>query len=150
MINPPRVLIVDDDTALLQALPESLRLRIESVTVDTADSGRAALELITSMEYDAIVTDIKMPGTDGITLLAEVRTRWPDTPTLVITGHGDHALAIDALRGGAYDFIQKPIDRDYFVSSLRRAIHIAALRRRVKEQQLALGRHANELERTVE
>jgi len=148
--NPPRVLIVDDDPALLQALPESLRLRIESVTVDTADSGRAALELITSMEYDAIVTDIKMPGTDGLTLLGEIRTRWPDTPTLVITGHGDHALAIDALRGGAYDFIQKPIDREYLVSSLRRAIQIAALRHQAKEQQLALGRHANELERTVE
>src|SRR5438309_615964 len=102
------------------------------------------------MEYDAIVTDIKMPGTDGLTLLGEIRTRRPDTPTLVITGHGDHALAIDALRGGAYDFIQKPIDRDYFVASLRRAIQIAELRRQVKEQQLALERHANELERTVE
>ncbi|PYU22905.1 MAG: hybrid sensor histidine kinase/response regulator, partial [Acidobacteria bacterium] len=149
-MNPPRVLIVDDDLALLQALPESLRLRIESVTVDIADSGRAALDLITNMEYDAIVTDIKMPGTDGLTLLGEIRTRRPDTPTLVITGHGDHALAIDALRGGAYDFIQKPIDRDYFVASLRRAIQIAELRRQVKEQQLALERHANELERTVE
>ena len=57
----------------------------------------------------------------------------------MITGHGDHALAIDALRGGAYDFIQKPIDREYFVTSLRRVIQIAELRRRVKEQQLALG-----------
>jgi two-component system, NtrC family, C4-dicarboxylate transport response regulator DctD len=149
-MNSPRVLIVDDDTALLQALPASLRLRIESVTVDTADSGRAALELITTMEYDAIVTDIKMPGTDGLALLDEIRTRWPDTPTLVITGHGDHALAIDALRGGAYDFIQKPIDREYFVASLRRAIQIAASRHQVKEQQVALGRHANELERAVE
>jgi len=120
------------------------------VTVDIADSGRAALDLITNMEYDAIVTDIKMPGTDGLTLLGEIRTRRPDTPTLVITGHGDHALAIDALRDGAYDFIQKPIDRDYFVASLRRAIQIAELRRQVKEQQLALERHANELERTVE
>jgi len=79
--------------------------------VDTADSGRAALDLIISTDYDAIVTDIKMPGTDGLALLTEIRTRRPDTPTLMITGHGDHALTIDALRGGAYDFIQKPIDR---------------------------------------
>jgi DNA-binding NtrC family response regulator len=68
----------------------------------------------------------------------------------MITGHGEHALAIDALRGGAYDFIQKPIDRDYFVVSLRRAIQITKLRRQVREQQLALECHANELERTVE
>ena len=150
MVNQPRVLIVDDDPALLQALREALRLRMEGVMVDTADSGRAAIDLITPTDYDAIITDIKMPGTDGITLLAEIRTRRPDTPTLMITGHGEHALAIDALRGGAYDFIQKPIDRDYFVVSLRRAIQIAKLRRQVKEQQLALECHANELERTVE
>src|SRR6266853_2864375 len=149
-MNQPRVLIVDDDPALLQALREALRLRMEGVTVDTADSGRAAIDLITPTDYDAIITDIKMPGTDGITLLAEIRTRRPDTPTLMITGHGEHALAIDALRGGAYDFIQKPIDRDYLVASLRRAIQVSELSRRVKEQQLALQRRANELERTVD
>src|SRR6267378_3481715 len=149
-MNQPRVLIVDDDPALLQALREALRLRMEGVMVDTADSGRAAIDLITPTDYDAIITDIKMPGTDGITLLAEIRTRRPETPTLMITGHGEHALAIDALRGGAYDFIQKPIDRDYFVVSLRRAIQITKLRRQVKEEQLALECHANELERTVD
>src|SRR2546430_15830734 len=145
-----RVLIVDDDPALLQALPETLRLRMSGVTVDTADSATAALDRIAAHDYDAIVTDIKMPGMDGLELLAEIRAHRPDTPTLMITGHGEHALAIQALRGGAYDFIQKPIDRDYFVVSLRRAIEKRALSRRVKEQQLALERHLNELEAIVE
>src|ERR1700704_3057579 len=149
-MNQPRVLIVDDDPALLQALPEALRLRMNGVTVDTADSAAAALDLITARDYDAIVADIKMPGMDGLALLTEIRMRQPDTPTLIITGHGEHALAIDALRGRAYDFIQKPIDRDYFVVSLRRAIQITKLRRQVREQQLALECRANELERTVE
>src|SRR6266850_1846397 len=149
-MDQPRVLVVDDDPALLQALPEALRLRMGSVTVDTADSGEGALNLIAARDYDVIVTDIKMPGTDGLGLLAEIRTRRPDTPTIMITGHGEHALAINALRGGAYDFIQKPIDRDYLVASLRRAIQVSELSRRVKEQQLALERRANELERTVE
>jgi DNA-binding NtrC family response regulator len=149
-VSQSRVLIVDDDPALLQALPEALRLRMSDVTVDTAESAAAALDQIAARDYDAIVTDIKMPGTDGITLLAEIRERRPDTPTLMITGHGEHALAIDALRGGAYDFIQKPIDRDYFIASLRRAIQVAELSRRVREQQRALQRHANELERTVQ
>src|SRR2546426_4873074 len=145
-----RVLIVDDDLALLQALPEALRLRMGEVTMDTADSGAAALDRIAARDYDAIVTDIKMPGTDGLTLLAEIRARRPDTPTLMITGHGEHSLAVHALRGGAYDFIQKPIDRDYFVASLRRAIQMSELSRRVKDQQQALERRANGLERTVE
>jgi len=144
------VLIVDDDLALLQALPEALRLRMAGLTVDTADSGAAALDRIAARDYDAIVTDIKMPGMDGLELLAEIRTHRPDTPTLVITGHGEHDLVVHALRAGAYDFIRKPIDRDYFVASLRRAIEMRALSRRVKEQQLALERHLNELEAIVE
>ncbi len=144
------VLVVDDDPALLQALPEALRLRMAGVTVDTADSGAAALDRIAAREYDAIVIDIKMPGMDGLALLAEIRARRPDAPVLMITGHGEHALAIQALRGGAYDFIQKPIDRDHFVAALSRAIRAHALNRRVKDRQLALERCTSELEQIVE
>ena len=133
-MNQPRVLIVDDDPALLQALPEALRIRMHGVIVDTADSAASALERIGACDYDAIVTDIKMPGMDGLALLDEIRSLRPDTPTLMITGHGEHALAIGALRGGACDFIQKPIDRDYFITSLRRAIAMGELNRLVKEQ----------------
>src|SRR5437660_11904136 len=141
-MNQPRVLIVDDDAALLQALPETLRLRMHEVTVETADSAAAALDRIAAGDYDAIVTDIKMPGMDGLALLAEIRRRQPDTPILIITGHGEYDLAVQALRGGAYDFIQKPIDRDYFVASLERAFELRRLERQVAEQRRALERHA--------
>jgi DNA-binding NtrC family response regulator len=144
------VLLVDDDLALLQALPEALRLRMGGVKVDTADSAAAALDLIAARDYDAIVTDIKMPGIDGLELLAEIRTQRPDTPTVMITGHGEHDLVVQALRGGAYDFIQKPIDRDHLVASLSRAIQMRELSRRVKEQQTAMERHLNDLEAIVE
>ena len=123
-----RVLVIDDDPALLQALPEAVRIRMAGVTVDTADSAAAALDWIAARDYDAIITDIKMPGMDGVALLAEIRRRRPDTPILMITGHG-HGLAIQALRGGAHDFIQKPIDRDHIVVSLHRAIRARALNR---------------------
>src|SRR5204862_382793 len=73
------VLLVDDDPALLQALPEALRLRMSDVTVETADSAPAALDRIAARDYDAIVTDIKMPGMDGLALLAEIRGRRPAT-----------------------------------------------------------------------
>jgi DNA-binding NtrC family response regulator len=144
------VLIVDDDLALLQALPEALRIRIDGLTVDTADSAAAALDQITARDYDAIVTDIKIPGMDGLELLAEIRTHRPDTPTLMITGYGEHDLVVQALRAGAYDFIRKPIDRDYFVASLRRAMDKRALSRRVKGEQLAVEGHLSELEAIVE
>ena len=144
------VLIVDDDLALLEALPEALRLRMGGVTVETADSAGVALDRIAVRDYDAIVTDIKMPGMDGLALLAEIRTRRPDTPTLIITGHGENELIVGALRGGACDFIHKPIDRDYLVTALQRAMATREASRRVKEQQLALEHHLDTLEVVVE
>src|SRR5256885_2194278 len=119
------------------------------VTVETADSAAAALERIAAEDYDAIVTDIKMPGMDGLALLAEIRTRRPDTPTLIITGHGENELVVRALRGGACDFIQKPIDRGYFVAALYRAISAHARNRRAKDRELALEYQAGELRSIV-
>ena len=145
-----RILIVDDDTSLLKALPEAVRLRLKGVQVDTCDSAQQALGRLHVTDYDAIVADIKMPGMDGLALLAEIRTLRPDTPTVLITGHGHDDLAVLALRGGAYDFVQKPIDREYIVASLTRAIEERERRRRVEEQQVFLGQHAELLEKIVE
>jgi PAS domain S-box-containing protein len=145
-VSRPLILVVDDDAALLEALPETLRLRMEGIDVDTCDSASEALERIEETDYDVIVSDIKMPGMDGLALLAEIKERRPSTPTLLITGHGERDLAVAALRGGAHDLIQKPIDRDYFVASVRRAIQLRALDRQVAEQQEALERHARVLE----
>jgi len=144
------ILIVDDDTALLQALPQALYLRMPGVKVDTCDSALDAVEKIKQNDYDAIVSDIKMPGMDGLALLGKVRELQPGIPTLLITGHGDHNLAIQALRGGAYDFIQKPIDRDYFIAALQRAVQTRQLARQVAEQQRALEQHTRMLELTVQ
>jgi len=112
------ILIVDDDAALLAALPETLKLRLDGIRIDTSDNAADALERLARVDYDAVVTDIKMPGMDGLGILGEVKKLRPKTPTLLITGHGEHDLAVQALRGGAYDFVQKPIDREYFVASL--------------------------------
>lgn len=149
-MSQPRVLIVDDDAALLEALPTALQIRMPDTRVDTCDSAQAALEKIAQIDYDAIISDVKMPEMDGLALLGKIHTLRPDTPTLLITGHGEHDLAIQALRGAAYDFIQKPIDRDYFVASLTRAIQVRRLRRQVEQQRLALEQHASTLEQTVQ
>lgn len=149
-MNVPRILIVDDDPALLEALPQTLRLRMEAVDVDVAESGMVALERIRASDYDAIIADVRMPGMDGLALLSEIRALRVSSPTLLITGHGEHDLAIEALRRGAYDYVQKPIDREYLIASLRRAIETHQLTRQVDEQRHALERHANELRERVE
>jgi signal transduction histidine kinase len=146
MSENARILIVDDDLALLEALPQTLHLRLDGIQIDTCDNAAEALERVASVDYDAVVTDIKMPGRDGLEILREIKQLRPKTPTLLITGHGEHDLAVQALRGGAYDFVQKPIDREYFVASLQRAIELRRLERQVEEQRLALERHARVLE----
>ena len=144
-----QVLIIDDDPALLEALPETVRSRLGRVQVEVSDAPRTALNRIADVDYDAIISDIRMPGMDGLTLLQKIKAMRPETPTLLITGHGEHNLVVKALRGGAYDFIEKPIDRDYFVASLQRAIQVRQLRRQVEEQKATLARHAVDLEDTV-
>jgi DNA-binding NtrC family response regulator len=133
MRSEPRVLIVDDDPALLEALPEAVRLRIGAIQVETCDSAAAAVARIEASDFDAIVTDIKMPGMDGLALLSVIMERAPATPTLLITGHGEADLGARALEGGAYDYILKPIDRESFIASLARALE------KRREHQAALG-----------
>ncbi len=148
-MDEARILIVDDDPALLQALPQAITLRMQRVIVDTSDSATGALQLVRHQQYDAIVSDIKMPGMDGLALIEQLQKLCPETPALLITGHGERDLAIQALRVGAYDFIQKPIDRDYFISALRRAIQTYQMRRQIARQQEELEQYASSLEQTV-
>jgi PAS domain S-box-containing protein len=145
-MSDARILLVDDDVALLEALPQAILLRMDGVQIDTSETATDALERIREVDYDAIVSDIKMPVMDGLALLEEIGKVRAGTPTLLITGHGEHDLAVQALRGGAYDFVAKPIDRDYFIASLERAIGMRRLDREVERQRLALQRHASVLE----
>ena len=148
-MNTGHILLVDDDPVLLQALSHTISLRMSGVQVEIADSANIALDLVQQQEYDAVVSDIKMPGMDGLDLLEKVLERNPDIPVLLITGHGEHELAIRALRGGAYDYIQKPIDRDDFVASLSRALQTRQMRRQIQVQQHTLEQYALSLERQV-
>src|SRR4029450_13610541 len=142
-MNGARILLVDDDVALLEALPQAILLRMEHIQIETSETATDALERIKEADYDAMVADIKMPGMDGLALLEEIGSVRPGTPTLLITGHGEHDLAVRALRGGAYAFVGRPIDRDYFIASLDRAIGMRRLDREVERQRLALQRHAS-------
>ena len=79
-----RVLLIDDDSGSAAGASRGSQIRMTGVTVDTAESAAAALDQIALEEYDAVISDIKTPGMDGLALLAEIRTRRPDTPILMI------------------------------------------------------------------
>lgn len=128
------ILIIDDDPNALEALSAMVRTRLPQIAVEVCDSSRAAWERIRHADFDAIVSDIKMPDMDGFELMEQVLAARPGMPTLLMTGHGDRDVGAKALAAGAYAFISKPIDRDYFIAWLTRAIQLRQLNRCVEQQ----------------
>ena len=115
-----RIMVVDDDRYLLMAIEQTLQLN--GYTVDTFASPVEALDHLGKEEYAAIVTDIKMPVMDGLQFLTHVKAADRELPVIMITGHGDIALAVTAIQSGAYDFLQKPVDEDVLLACLVRAM----------------------------
>ena len=146
----PVLLIIDDDVRLLRALVELLQVSSIDATVETASSAEAALALITEHDYEAIVSDIRMPHMDGFSLMGKIHERWLDIPILLMTGQGDHDLGVRALNAGAYAFISKPIDTDIFLAWLTRAIQVRRLSQDVQEKAGRLERQTEVLEEAVQ
>ncbi|MDY7095893.1 MAG: sigma-54 dependent transcriptional regulator [Acidobacteriota bacterium] len=114
------VLVVDDE----ESIRESLRmiLEYEGYRVDEAAGGSAALTRVAAGSPDAVLLDIKMPEMDGLEVLKAFRERGYDMPVLMITGHGDVSTAVEATRAGAFDFFEKPLQRERVLLSLRNAV----------------------------
>jgi two-component system, NtrC family, response regulator AtoC len=104
------VLCVDDDPAVGKVL--SALLGQASVNAVLASSGAEALDVLGRRAVDLVVSDLRMPGLGGMDLLRTVAERWPDVPVVILTAHGTVALAVEAMRAGAADFLLKPFDRE--------------------------------------
>ena len=114
------VLVVDDDVAVGTVL-ETL-LRQDGLQAAHVTSGQAALDVLERRPYEAVITDLRMPGMDGMTLLAEIKRRWPELPVVMLTAHGSVALAVEAMKAGAVEFVLKPFDREELLYVMRKAL----------------------------
>jgi two-component system response regulator FlrC len=103
-----RILVVDDEEGIRTFLSETLELEGHAVT--QAGDGREALERLGRESFDLMITDLSMPRMDGMELVRRVRDQQPDTEIIVLTAHGTVATAVEAMRLGAFDFLQKPLD----------------------------------------
>ncbi len=126
-----RLLLVDDEEGIRKVL--GLSLKDEGYRVDTAEDGGRALSLFEENEYGMVITDIKMPGMDGLQLLREIKRRRPDTEVIIITGHGEMSSAIEALKLEASDFITKPINPDALTVALQRAEERIQIREKLRQ-----------------
>lgn len=121
----PRVLIIDDEKSIRNTLKEILEY--EGYSVDEAADGHAGLEKLNDESYDVVLCDIKMPKMDGLEVLSKAQEVCPDTPFVIISGHGTLETAVEATKKGAYDFISKPPDLNRLLITLRNAIDKSSL-----------------------
>ena len=125
-----RILIIDDDRALCELLEEDLQRR--GHRIQTALRVEQARDLLHQEEYDVVLTDLNMPGTNGIDFCAELHGNRPDLPVVIMTAFGSLETAISALRAGAYDFVTKPVDLDLLHITLGRALQHRHLQEKVR------------------
>ena len=135
-----KILLVDDEEGIRKVL--DISLSDSGFKVFTAETGKEALDIFRKMRPPIVLTDIKMPGMDGIELLQKIKQESPDTEVIMITGHGDMELAIRSLKFDATDFITKPINDDALEIALKRANEKITLKTRLRE-------HTENLEQLV-
>ena len=121
MMQPdPVVYVVDDDEAVRQSL--EFLLKTANVAVRGFDSAKAFLDILPQVKSGCVITDVRMPEITGIDLLRRVKEVKPELPVIVITGHGEIALAVEAMKIGAVDFLEKPFDDEHLLASVRSAL----------------------------
>ena len=120
-----RVMIVDDDPVCLQGMRDLLSFHLPHVCINLAESGEMAVKLARTREFDAILSDVQMPGLDGFSLIGQIKQIKPHTPVVLMTGAPN--LLARMVGSGAFGFIRKPVDRKYCVTALQHAFMYCAL-----------------------
>ncbi len=120
-----KVLVVDDERAIRRTLCEILEF--EKYTVEEAVDGLEAVTKVETTQYDVIIMDIKMPKMDGLEALDKIQSIAPDTPVIMISGHGTIETAVDAVKKGAFDYISKPPDLNRLLITVRNALDKSSL-----------------------
>jgi two-component system response regulator FixJ len=118
--NSQVVHVIDDDTDVRQSL--AFLLSTAGLAVQVHESAVAFLKVLPKVEVGCVVTDVRMPGMDGLELQRRLQADKNAIPVIVMTGHGDIALAVEAMKAGAVDFIEKPIDDDLLIRAIKSAL----------------------------
>lgn len=123
----PHVLVVDDEPGICQMAATCLQQ--SGFRISTAENAADAYNLLEQEPYDAILSDVMMPGEDGIAFLKRVHHAWPEMPVILMTGHAQLQMAVNAVQYGAFDFVHKPFDFGYVGKIVERAVNYTKLQR---------------------
>jgi two-component system response regulator FixJ len=132
-----KVYVIDDDEAMRDSL--NFLLDAANFNVTLFESGLAFLDALPGLEFGCVVSDVRMPGLDGIELLKRMKAGNSTFPIVIMTGHGDVPLAVEAMKQGAVDFLEKPFEDDRLIAMIETAIHRAepAARTEALTQEIA-------------
>jgi DNA-binding NtrC family response regulator len=121
-VKESSILLVDDDVELLKALTKVLEK--DGYAVFAHSSANDAIRFVneSKQRFDLVITDVSMPGMKGTTFLSAVKTAFPKVPVIIITAFGDWGQYMDTLRNGAFDYLNKPLDKDQLLDAVRRAL----------------------------
>lgn len=147
-----KILIIDDERAIRNTLKEVLEF--ENYEVDVAENGKVGLEAATKNKYDLIYSDVKMPEMDGLEFLEAAEANGISCPIIMISGHGDIETAVAAIKKGAWDFVEKPLDLNHLLQMTKNAIEngnlqqqlqrkteeVSSLKRKVAERNQMIGK----------
>lgn len=114
-----KILLVDDEVDFVEAL--SARLETRDLVVHVAKNGHAALDKVSKITFDAIIMDLAMPGMDGVEVLCEMKKTHPDVQVIFLTGRATLEKGVEAMKLGAMDFLEKPVDMDLLLKKIREA-----------------------------
>ncbi len=120
-----RVLVIDDETGIREAI--RMTLEYEGYRIDEARSGQDGIDKATKVDYDVILLDIKMPILDGIEVLDNLKEQKVTTPVVMVSGHGDVHTAVECTKRGAFDFLEKPLNREKLLLTVRNAVRQRSL-----------------------
>ncbi|HAJ91910.1 MAG TPA: nitrogen regulation protein NR(I), partial [Gammaproteobacteria bacterium] len=133
MSHNDTICVIDDDSSIRWVLHKALSNA--GLQVNDYDSADTALTAINKQEPAVIVTDIRMPGMDGLELLELINTQYPDLPVIIMTAHSDLDSAVSAYKGGAFEYLPKPFDVDEAIALVNRALEVRAQQPAEKVQQ---------------
>jgi len=120
-VGRPRILVIDDEEIVRISCKKCLIP--EGIDVDVAASAKEGIALTQTNKYDLVLTDLKMPGIDGMDFLVEMKKNQPDAKVIMITGYSTVEHAVKALKLGAYNYIEKPFTPDTLIAAVREALN---------------------------
>lgn len=142
----PHILVVDDEADIRQMV--TLCLQKSHFRITCAENVAEACKLLVQDQFDAVISDVMMPGEDGIAFLSRVHVSWPELPVILMTGYAQLQMAVNAIKNGAFDFVHKPLDFDHLRKIVLRAVNYRNLQRMEKNYWAELEKTV--VERTAE